>query len=1122
MNSKSNRKSMLGNLYEQNIGAQSRYSGLLFMCALVLVPSAMKAQEQGEDDIFELSPFQVSAEEDTGYQATTTLSGTRLRTSLDDVGTAVSIINEDFLEDTNSTDLRDALVYATGSEVSGIGGNFSGADGVGGTLVSDTSVNNSVGTRIRGLAEATQTRGFFRTNIPFDSYNSDRLEINRGANAMLFGVGSPAGIINYSPNLANLARRFGEVDLQFGRFDSHRVSIDLNQPLWDNQAAIRISALNDKEKFQQRPAFNRDRRVFVTGAISPKALKSDSGLFAGTTLRGSYEHGEIRANNPRTLPPSDFLTRWFEPSPEMVQAGITPKGTRDNSQDMDFSNGLFAARGLRRAPTLVFPELESPEPRDFTETEAIGRQFTLNNSSVNGNTTAMFTADTVNSALNRMGFPNASFFKTPTLNDRSVFDFRNQLIDGPNKEENTDIEAFNISIEQLFFNDRAGIEFVYDDQEVEDNGIAVFPRGRPEIEIDVNTNLVDGSPNPNFGRPWLSTRTSSSINYDVSDIETVRLTLFGELDFQEMIGGRWSSWLGTHTVSLLYQEEDTFSESRSGVPWYIPDIPWIYGNNQSRFNLEGKRLNLVQYMGPSLADATTASGANLQRVRNNLKDLASIADGRQFYLRQQAAGSEFMLVPVNVVNTRKDVSDNADVAFKTLREINSKAINLQSRLLQDQVVFNAGWRRESVDNFRADAPTSPDGQGFRLIDDPSFAFDSTPDFSVEDTLFSWSVVGKTPKGWLDRVPLISGVNFHYNESENFSPPEGLRFNAFGERLSPEVGDTEDIGFTVEIANGKAVARVNWYETSQSLVTNSTMTNALSNVITEHMLAFFAVQNGIAPDSDGDGFPDRYVPPPDFFLDLFNMRVDNGIISSTDPGVVATGDFVSEGVEVELFINPSENWSITVNASRQESVRSNTGQAAEELLFNTPVEGGRGLLPTWLDLYTVPLFEEGTREPITPDSAGTLASRARNNILNPFNNTKLQDGSPAQELREWRFNVVTNYRFGQGFLDGFNIGGAFRWQDEVAIGFPLVETEEGESVIDVQDPFFGPTESQTDFWIGYERPIWQDRLDWRIQVNLRNAFPGDDLVPVSTQPTGAPAAFRISESRVWTISSTFSF
>jgi outer membrane receptor for ferric coprogen and ferric-rhodotorulic acid len=46
-----------------------------------------------------LSPFQVTAESETGYQATNTLDGSRLNTPLRDLPGAISIFTKDFIDD---------------------------------------------------------------------------------------------------------------------------------------------------------------------------------------------------------------------------------------------------------------------------------------------------------------------------------------------------------------------------------------------------------------------------------------------------------------------------------------------------------------------------------------------------------------------------------------------------------------------------------------------------------------------------------------------------------------------------------------------------------------------------------------------------------------------------------------------------------------------------------------------------------------------------------------------------------------------------------------------------------------------------------------------------------------
>src|SRR5690606_7291794 len=145
----------------------------------------------------ELSPFAVDAAEDSGYYASQTLAGSRIMTSVRDLAASISIVTEAYLDDTNATDLAGALLYQGNTEVSGLTGNFSGSQGATpGAPIGELARDSFSGgvTRVRGLAAADLTREFFRTNIPMDTYNTTRVEVQRGANAVLFGMGSPGGI----------------------------------------------------------------------------------------------------------------------------------------------------------------------------------------------------------------------------------------------------------------------------------------------------------------------------------------------------------------------------------------------------------------------------------------------------------------------------------------------------------------------------------------------------------------------------------------------------------------------------------------------------------------------------------------------------------------------------------------------------------------------------------------------------------------------------------------------------------------------------------------------------------------------------------------------------------------
>ncbi|HEY4302609.1 MAG TPA: alpha-2-macroglobulin family protein [Candidatus Didemnitutus sp.] len=78
----------------------------------------------GNGDEIVLSPFVVSAGLDKGYTARQTLAGTRLRTTLVDVSSALSVASHQFLADVSAGGSAGLLQYSAGKEVGGVQGDF--------------------------------------------------------------------------------------------------------------------------------------------------------------------------------------------------------------------------------------------------------------------------------------------------------------------------------------------------------------------------------------------------------------------------------------------------------------------------------------------------------------------------------------------------------------------------------------------------------------------------------------------------------------------------------------------------------------------------------------------------------------------------------------------------------------------------------------------------------------------------------------------------------------------------------------------------------------------------------------------------------------------------------------
>src|SRR5262245_3090445 len=65
----------------------------------------------------ELSPFEVRADNDVGYQAANTTSGSRLNSRLKDTPASVNAFTAEFLSDIGATSLEEMLKHATNIEI---------------------------------------------------------------------------------------------------------------------------------------------------------------------------------------------------------------------------------------------------------------------------------------------------------------------------------------------------------------------------------------------------------------------------------------------------------------------------------------------------------------------------------------------------------------------------------------------------------------------------------------------------------------------------------------------------------------------------------------------------------------------------------------------------------------------------------------------------------------------------------------------------------------------------------------------------------------------------------------------------------------------------------------------
>jgi len=299
------------------IRGRAAFSLLVLMCAVrlpaqqVADPDAVRPDDS-DSEVVKLSPFNVSTTRDAGYFAANTLAGSRMNTNIADLGSSISVITKQQFEDTASTDMNEIFRYEVNTEGSLTytpGQQSMRNDGVldvnaGGTLGNAlVSYTNAGANRVRGLGSPSSAVNYYPSisAVPFDSYNTQSVEISRGPNSMLFGLGSPAGIVNQSTAQAQLNKRSAQVQLRTDQYGSFRSSLNFNQGLIDDKLAIYGAAVYDDRRFDREPAYDKTERVYGSLTFQP---------FKKTTFRFSAEHYDNDNRRPNTLTPRDFVTEW--------------------------------------------------------------------------------------------------------------------------------------------------------------------------------------------------------------------------------------------------------------------------------------------------------------------------------------------------------------------------------------------------------------------------------------------------------------------------------------------------------------------------------------------------------------------------------------------------------------------------------------------------------------------------------------------------------------------------------------------------------------------------------------------------------------------------------------------
>jgi outer membrane receptor protein involved in Fe transport len=729
-------------------------SATVVALGLVSVPSVSgqaaldnETAKNPDEPVLVLSPFEVQAGSNEGYLATSSLAGSRLKTNLKDIASPISVVTPQFMEDTGSRNLSDLLVYTTNTEINGVAGNYTGVDlGKDGASSQNGNLRNpQSGNRVRGLGSADITRNFFATDLPLDSYNTENIEIQRGPNAILFGLGSPAGIINGTMKAPILGQRKFKTELRVNNYGGTREALDANVPLIENTLGFRLNVLHEDESFRQEESFARTTRG--TGSIrwEPKLAKS---VF--TQFTANLESGKTDSRRPRFALPVDMISNWFDPSRlnklttalPVNRATVAPGGpwyqygpylNRDiggvgewfDQEGMVWFNPNSSETG--DPANAAFPDAYHQRGGAVMSTSRIGNWGMISPINYYDNyhmvlnpgvhplmQKATFAGDAdLLARINQMEQRSGQSFTTKPWNtwqaqqiiDPSVFDFWNHDLAGPNNTQYAKYRAWNLNAVQTYLDGKLGVEIAYDRQNYK-NGHINWINNPNNIYIDINQNIRRSTeysnpanygpeiPNPGFKRLVVVSGTDGLRNENERSAE--RATVFYQLDAKDYFKRSWlRELLGSHTFTGNLARQTYESQSRSFSLQTLgtgPELSQYIAPNEDFLGLHYLNTTADVSTNPGIAGLGILPIGVIQAAQPGEGTINDLYLDTQSvprvpgYSRQQATG-------INDYRTNEaNMYRNGPSAQKT--RVNNRTFIVQSRFLNDKVVGLWSVRRD--------------------------------------------------------------------------------------------------------------------------------------------------------------------------------------------------------------------------------------------------------------------------------------------------------------------------------------------------------------------------------------------------------------------------------------------
>ncbi len=1066
-------------------------------------PPASTAATVAKEEAVTLSPFVIEASSDTGYLASSTLSGSRLKTDYRDVASQVSVMTPEFLADIGAFSADDAFNYSanteTGMELAGIDAQFFGR---GATI-------NSPQSRSRGLAEATSTRNFFTTVLPYDNYNSSEggFTMASGPNAGLFGLGSASGINDTQFNRPQLARQKSRAQLTIDSYGSRRVTVDHNAPLVRDRLGLRVEGLLSDKRYFMEGYYTKDKRVTGSLGWTP---------FRRLRIDVHSEYMDRRASLPVYFMTKDSVTPWTNPG----MGNRTPFDTPDKSPDaqgLALNPGSNAylfnwAAGVSTSPIFTHGATDAPGIYSYRYSAAVRQQ-----------------GQYINAALKLA----PDYLNGATFLDDRIYPFSKYGIYGgthPNLVNAKTVSALG----NLQINDRLFMEFGANYEATRLKNTNLYSPVQANLNIDPNTyrykagytpldpvaagaagtanraaNAANREANPNFGKLYLEGQELA--NKGETQSKEVRIALAYEFDTAKRLGEWMGAYAGRQRFVATASENEVMTITQVFRRTILDDVD-AAGRLVAPSVITAA--NAKADFGPTARYMTATNRAFLTR---DYLDPASHGTAYGTWGGQDPFGA-WTFTDANGKAYRVGMFEQGGVNVATGRKASdfSRALVYQGYFLKDRLVLTYSRRYDTSRDKQLDPVTNSLSPLTGLA--PFYTTIPWDRYQGRPTLLNTSRSAVLhPLNWL---------SVHYNVSTNNDPTPSAAHNIDGSLYPFPSGQNKEYG--VRFVLGGLTLRVNQYKNE---ITNQDAGNNFGNIrlrqfVFDQEARYINLQRG---RTQALGLPD--------FNDYYLKSAAPGY-NSADNAI----DFyrlyanaVSRGSEIEL----TGRWrklDVRVSAGRTAAIKSSIGPdwlkyATDPAVFKrmqelewyaldpasgqirpvvsasasgAPVFGAKGATPIkgW---DKVPINDAG--------STTTLFDQYRNSLLPEVLLVRQFDGISNPGIREWRFSSTLVYNFSKAWRAGFST----RLRAKAVIGYMLSEvnmTIAGYPVTtrtsDLNQRFYSPSEWYFDPFVSYKGKF-NNRLGYSVQLNVRNALNNRELIPNNVSASTA-SLINVSDPR----------